>query len=64
MAGQPAFTGSDGGSVLGSWGRSIVDLSRYAHAKYRIRLRYDFGTDCGTGLFGWYIDDVSVYRCK
>ena len=64
MAGQPAFTGSDGGSVLGSWGRSIVDLSAYAHAKDRIRLRYDFGTDCGTGLIGWYVDDVSVYRCK
>jgi hypothetical protein len=64
MAGQPAWSGSDGGSVLGTWGRSIVNLSPYAKAKDKIRLRFDFGTDCGTGFFGWYIDDVTVYRCK
>ena len=63
-AGQPAFTGSDGGSVLGTWGRSIVDLSSYAHAKDRIRLRFDLGTDCGTSFFGWYAEDWSVDRCK
>jgi hypothetical protein len=64
MAGQPAWSGSDGGSVLGTWGRSIVNLSPYAKAKDKIRLRFDFGTDCGTGFFGWYLDDVSVYRCN
>jgi Zn-dependent metalloprotease len=63
-AGQPAFTGTDAGSVKGSWGTSIVDLSGYAHSGDTIRLRFDMSTDfCfGTGL-GWYLDNVRVYAC-
>jgi hypothetical protein len=62
--GQPAFTGTDGGSVDGSWGTSIVDLSSYAQGGDTIRLRFDMSTDfCfGTGL-GWYLDNVRVYGC-
>lgn len=63
MAGQPAFSGGDGGSVTGSWGRSIVDLSAFATANAKIRLRFDLGRDGCGGSFGWYIDDVMVYRC-
>ena len=33
-AGQPAFSSNDGGSVNGSWGTSIVDLTAYAHAEF------------------------------
>ncbi len=63
--GQPAFTGTDGGSVKGSWGTSIVDLSNYARAGDSIRIRFDMSTDyCfGTGL-GWYLDNVRVYACE
>ena len=64
-AGQPAFSGLDGGSVKGSWGTSIVDLTRYARSGDRIRLRWDLSTDyCyGTNL-GWYVDNVRVYGCR
>ncbi|HEX4439729.1 MAG TPA: M4 family metallopeptidase [Thermoanaerobaculia bacterium] len=64
LAGQPAWSGTDGGAVDGSWGRSIVNLAPYAKAKDKIRLRFDFGNDGCGGVFGWYVDDVTVYRCK
>jgi Zn-dependent metalloprotease len=64
MAGEAAFTGSDGGSVEGSWGRSIVNLAPYAKANDKIRLRFDIGNDGCGGTFGWYIDDLSVYSCR
>jgi Zn-dependent metalloprotease len=63
MASQAAFTGSDGGSVSGSWGRSVVNLAPYASAGDTVQLRYDFGTDGCTGFFGWYVDDVRLYSC-
>lgn len=64
MAGEGAFSGSDGGSVNGSWGRSMVNLAPYAVAGDRIKLRFDFGTDGCGGTFGWYLDDVKVYSCR
>jgi hypothetical protein len=64
MAGEPAFSGTDGGAVSGSWGRSIVNLAPYAPPGSKIRLRYDLGSDGCAGLFGWYVDDVMVYSCK
>jgi Zn-dependent metalloprotease len=63
LAGEPAFSGTDGGSVDGTWGRSIINLAPYATAKDKFRLRFDIGNDGCTGRFGWYIDDVMVYRC-
>jgi hypothetical protein len=64
-AGQRAFSGADGGSVKGSWGTSIVDLTRYAHAGDRIRLRWDLSTDyCSASNFEWYLDNVRVYACR
>ncbi len=64
MAGQPAFSGSDGGSVSGSWGRSIVNLAPYATANDKVKLRFELGNDGCGGAFGWYLDDVMVYQCK
>ncbi len=64
MAGQPAFSGGDGGSVSGSWGRSIVNLAPYAKAKDKVRLRFDLGNDGCGGTFGWYVDDLMVYSCR
>jgi Zn-dependent metalloprotease len=63
LAGQFTFTGSDGGSVEGSWGRSHVDLSPYVSPNQSFRLRFDLGTDGCAGAFGWYVDDVTVYSC-
>ncbi len=64
MAGEAGFTGADGGSVEGSWGRSIVNLAPYATSGDKIRLRFDMGGDGCGGTFGWYVDDVKVYACR
>ena len=63
LAGQPAFSGSDGGSVNGSWGRSIVNLAPYASASDKVKLRFEMGNDGCGGNVGWYLDDVMVYQC-
>lgn len=63
MASQPAFSGTDGGSVKGSWGRSIVNVGAYAVSGDKVKLRFEFGSDgCGDGI-GWFVDDVNLYRC-
>ncbi len=64
LAGRAAFTGSDGGSVGGTWGRSHANLTGLANAGDSIRLRLSFGSDGCAGAFGWYVDDVTVYRCQ
>jgi Zn-dependent metalloprotease len=63
IAGEPAFSGTDEGAVDGTWGRSIVDLAPYAGPQDKIRLRFDIGNDGCSGRFGWYIDDLMVYKC-
>ncbi len=63
MAGQAAFSGSNPGTISGSWGRSIVNLAPYAVAGDKVRLRFEMGTDGCGGTYGWYLDDVSVYSC-
>ncbi|MEO6349369.1 MAG: M4 family metallopeptidase, partial [Candidatus Limnocylindrales bacterium] len=65
LAGQPAFTGTDGGEVTGSWGESQVDLTRLGiRAGDRIQLRFDMGMDGCTGVDGWYVDDIKVLSCN
>lgn len=64
LAGQPAWSGTDPGSASqGSWGRTHVNLGNFARAGDSIRLRWDLGTDCGTGATGWYLDNVNVFSC-
>ncbi|ALT78830.1 hypothetical protein AT984_18215 [Paucibacter sp. KCTC 42545] len=63
MAGQPAFSGGDGGKVGGSWGRSIINLAPYAAPGSKVKIRFELGNDCAGGALGWYLDDVSVYSC-
>jgi len=63
LAGQPAFTAADEGSVSGSWGRSYVDLGAYATGGDTVQLRYNMGNDGCGGLIGWYVDSVDVYTC-
>ena len=53
---REAFTGRSRG-----WGATRLDLSSLAGRSVRIRFRV--GTDRSTGSFGWYIDDVRIYRC-
>ena len=38
-------------------------LGAYAHPKDSIELRFKLGSDGCTGSFGWYVDDLLVYRC-
>ncbi len=64
LAGLPAFSGTDGGQVTGSWGQSQVNLVRAgAHPGDTIRLRYSLGMDGCSGIDGWYVDDVNVSAC-
>jgi bacillolysin len=64
MAAQAAFTGTDGGSLSGSWGQSIIDLDGLgAVAGTNIQFRFEMGTDGCNGNDGWYIDDLEVYHC-
>jgi Zn-dependent metalloprotease len=64
LAGKAAFSGTDGGQVDGSWGRSHVNLSTYATTGDNVRLRFSLGNDGCGGSFGWYVDDVTVYACR
>jgi Zn-dependent metalloprotease len=65
LAGQPAFSGTDGGQVTGSWGQSQINLTMLGVQRGdTIRLRYDFGMDGCNGLDGWYVDDVKVRACN
>jgi Zn-dependent metalloprotease len=65
LAGQPGFSGTDGGEVHGSWGQSQIDLSMIgANPGDRLRLRFDFGRDGCGGLDGWYVDDIRISTCK
>ena len=65
MQGEEAFTGSDGGSVSGSWGQSVIDLSALGvGANSNIQFRWELGTDGCNGRIGWYLDEVVVYNCS
>lgn len=63
LAGEPGWTGTDGGAVDGSWGRTHVRLAPYAAPGSTVRLRFSLGNDGCGGVFGWYVDDVTVYAC-
>ncbi|MCI0398502.1 MAG: M4 family metallopeptidase [Chloroflexi bacterium] len=65
LAGEGAWSGSDGGQLAGSWGTTIVDLAALnVSSGDTVQLRWDFGTDGCNGLVGWYLDDVQVYTCQ
>ena len=65
MKGQVAFTGTDGGSLGGSWGQSVIDLSKIGVVSgSKIKFRFEMGTDGCNGIEGWYIDEIYVYNCS
>ncbi len=63
MAGEEAFTGTDEGTVNGSWGQSQLTLDGIAAPGDDIRIRFEFGVDGCNGVIGWYVDEVEVYTC-
>ena len=63
MAGESAFSGTDDGSVEGSWGQSQIDLSGFAGPGDVIRLRFELGIDGCNGAIGWYVDTVRAVLC-
>ena len=65
LAGQPGFTGTDGGETKGSWGESQVDLAAAGAAPGdTVQLRFDIGRDGCGGNEGWYVDNVQIVDCK
>ena len=60
LAGEPAYTGADEGSVEGSWGQTQIDLESLASPGDSIRVRFDFGNDGCSGAEGWYIAELQV----
>lgn len=64
LAGADAFTGTDGGSVSGSWGTSQIDLLQAGAYYYdQVQFRWALGSDGCNGLDGWYVDNVQVSSC-
>ncbi|WP_313598466.1 M4 family metallopeptidase [Epilithonimonas vandammei] len=64
LKGQRAFTGTDGGSLGGSWGQSVIDLSKLGVTSgSKIKFRFEMGTDGCNGVEGWYLDELYVYNC-
>lgn len=64
LAGQAAFTGTDGGATNGSWGRSVIDLRLAGiDPEQPFQFAFDFGRDGCNGLEGWYVDNVEVASC-
>ena len=64
MAGEPGFTGTDGGEVTGSWGTSQVNLSALkVSGGNKVQFRFDIGRDGCGGIDGWYVDDIEVTVC-
>ena len=63
LAGEDAFSGTDDGSVGGSWGQSQIDLSNFAAVGDTVQVRFEMGQDGCTGVKGWYVDEVDLYQC-
>src|SRR5262249_18512766 len=62
LAGEPGFSGSDGGTNDPAvFGTSVVDLTGIANAGDSVRLRWDFGQDGCGGAIGWYVDNLRAY---
>ena len=64
MGGEPAWTGTDGGKLAGSWGTSVIDLGKLAAAGASVKFRFDMGRDGCNGVDGWYVDNVKVEVCE
>lgn len=61
LGGLAAFSGTDGGAVTGSWATSRFLLN--ARAEQNVALEFVFGTDCASGLGGWYLGRLQLTAC-
>ena len=65
LAGEPAFTGTDGGQTKGSWGESQVDVTALGvSGGDTVQFRFDIGRDGCGGNEGWYVDNIELVQCK
>ncbi|MDP3857230.1 MAG: M4 family metallopeptidase [Stagnimonas sp.] len=67
LAGEAAWTGADQGEATGSWGTTVVDISKLTGAPKKgdkVKFRWEFGQDGCGGNLGWFIDDAQVYYCS
>jgi hypothetical protein len=65
LAGQPGFSGTDGGEVDSTWGTSQINLSTLGiKSGDSFQLQFDTGQDGCTGIDGWYVDDIEISTCK
>jgi Zn-dependent metalloprotease len=66
MGGEPAWTGTDGGQLNGSWGTTVIDLAKIPGAAVgaSLKFRFDMGRDGCNGVDGWYVDNVKVEVCQ
>jgi len=65
LAGESAFSGTDGGEVYGSWGTSQINLKALGlKPGDTFRIRFEFGRDGCGGIDGWYVDNVQLVYCN
>lgn len=62
-----AWTGADQGEASGSWGTTVVDISKLTGAPKKgakVKFRWEFGQDGCGGNLGWFVDDTQVFYCS
>lgn len=62
-----AWTGADQGEATGSWGTTVVDISKLTGAPKKgakVKFRWEFGQDGCGGNKGWFVDDTEVFYCS
>ncbi len=65
LADGEAFSGSNPGSLTGSWGTSIIDLEKIGvQGPGTIQFRFQVGRDGCGGVDGWYLDNVELIVCE
>jgi len=57
LAGKLAFTAD-------SFGYRSTQLNLANLAGRNVRFRFRMGSDGGTALLGWFIDNVQIYQCQ
>lgn len=60
LKGEWAFSGTNQGTLGGSWGQSQIGLENLVSPGDNIAIRFDFGVDGCNGAVGWYVDNVNV----
>ncbi|WP_426246637.1 M4 family metallopeptidase [Nocardioides sp. LHG3406-4] len=65
MAGEEAFTGTDGGTNTTVWGTSVIDLTALGiEGGDTVQFRLDIGREGCGGVSGWWVDNIKLMQCK